>query len=42
MEEAVDGFEVGCAVIGNEELFFGAIDEVELSCDFLIIMRNTR
>lgn len=34
VEEAVDGFEVGCAVIGNEELFFGAIDEVELSCDF--------
>lgn len=30
VEEAVPGFEVGCAVMGNRELVTGEIDEVEL------------
>lgn len=34
IEEAVDGFEVGCAVIGNEELTVGEIDEIELAGGF--------
>ena len=31
VEEAVEGFEVGCAVLGNEELLVGRVDEIELS-----------
>ena len=31
LEEAVPGFEVGCAVIGNSELVTGRADEIELS-----------
>lgn len=34
MEEAVEGFEVGCAVLGTEELVMGAVDEIELSEGF--------
>ena len=34
IEEAVDGFEVGCAILGNEILTIGEIDEIELSQDF--------
>lgn len=34
IEENVEGFEVGCAVMGNEILTVGEIDEVELSNDF--------
>ena len=34
LEEAVDGFEVGCAVLGNEELTLGQVDEIELSGGF--------
>lgn len=34
MEETIDGFEVGCAVLGNEELLVGEIDEIELSGGF--------
>ncbi len=34
VEEAVPGFEVGCAVMGNRELFTGEIDEVELADGF--------
>jgi len=34
MEENISGFEVGCAIIGNEELIVGAIDEVELESGF--------
>lgn len=30
VEEAVDGFEVGCAVLGNDELTIGQVDEIEL------------
>ena len=35
VEEAVPGFEVGCAVIGTETLTVGAVDEVELAGGFL-------
>ena len=34
LEEAVPGFEVGCAVLGSEELTVGQVDEIELSQGF--------
>ncbi len=34
MEEAIPGFEVGCAVLGSETLTVGAVDEIELSQGF--------
>ncbi len=34
IEEAVDGFEVGCAVLGNASLTIGEVDEIELSHGF--------
>lgn len=34
IEEEVKGFEVGCAVLGNEELTVGRVDEIELSEGF--------
>lgn len=33
-EEAVQGFETGCAILGSEELFIGRVDEIELSDGF--------
>jgi len=30
IEENVDGFETGCAVVGNDELLVGNVDEIEL------------
>lgn len=34
IEENIDGFEVGCAVMGNDELIIGEIDEIELTDGF--------
>ena len=34
VEEAVDGFEVGCAVLGTDMLTVGRVDEIELSDGF--------
>lgn len=34
LEENIDGFEVGCAILGNHDLFTGQIDEIELSDGF--------
>lgn len=34
LEKAVSGFEVGCAVMGNNSLAVGELDEVELSSGF--------
>ena len=34
LEEAVPGFEIGCAVIGNETLITGRVDKIELSQGF--------
>lgn len=34
IEEAIDGFEVGCAVLGIDELVVGRVDEIELSSGF--------
>lgn len=34
VEEMVNGFEVGCAVLGNDELTVGKVDEIELSEGF--------
>lgn len=34
VEEAIEGFEVGCAVLGSEKLMVGRVDEIELSDGF--------
>lgn len=34
LEQAIEGFEVGCAVLGNDELTVGRVDEIELSHGF--------
>lgn len=34
VEEAIDGFEVGCAILGNDVLTVGRVDEIELSSGF--------
>lgn len=34
LEEMIRGFEVGCAVLGTEELLVGEVDEIELSEGF--------
>jgi D-alanine---D-serine ligase len=34
VEENIEGFEVGCAVLGNEELTVGRVDEIELRDGF--------
>ncbi|MEA4932323.1 MAG: D-alanine--D-serine ligase VanG [Lawsonibacter sp.] len=34
LEETITGFEVGCAVMGNDELTVGEVDEIELSDGF--------
>ncbi len=34
LEENIDGFEVGCAVLGNEEPIVGEVDEIELTQGF--------
>lgn len=47
IEEGIAGVEVGCAIIGNEELVLGEIDEIELNQFFFdfeekYTQRNTR
>ena len=34
LEEEIPGFEVGCAVLGNDQLTTGAVDEIELAQGF--------
>ena len=34
IEENIDGFEVGCAVLGTDKLIVGEVDEIELSEGF--------
>lgn len=34
LEENIEGFEVGCAVLGKKELIVGEVDEIELSGGF--------
>ncbi len=34
IEESVDGFEVGCAILGNNDLKIGEVDEIELQTSF--------
>ncbi len=34
IEEAIEGFEVGCAILGTEELIIGDVDEIELEEGF--------
>ncbi len=33
VEESIPGFEVGCSVLGNDELIVGAVDKIELWAD---------
>lgn len=32
-EATIEGFEIGCAVMGNEQLFVGSVDEIETSAE---------
>lgn len=34
LEENIDGFEVGCAILGNKDLIIGEVDEIELEAGF--------
>ncbi len=34
LEENIDGFEVGCGILGKDQLLCGRADEIQLSCDF--------
>jgi len=34
IEENIEGFEIGCAIMGNHELVIGAVDEIELTDGF--------
>ncbi|MFZ7132313.1 MAG: D-alanine--D-serine ligase VanG [Eubacteriales bacterium] len=34
IEQTVEGFEVGCAILESEELIIGELDEIELNSDF--------
>ena len=34
VEETIKGFEVGCAILGTDELLVGRVDEIELSSGF--------
>lgn len=34
VEQCIDGFEIGCAVMGNEDVFAGSVDEIQLAGDF--------
>lgn len=34
IEEGIDGFEVGCAILGNNELIIGEVDEIQLQDGF--------
>ena len=34
LETTIEGFEIGCAVMGNRELFAGNVDEIETSLPF--------
>lgn len=34
LEATIEGFEIGCAVMGNHELFVGSVDEIEIGEEF--------
>jgi D-alanine--D-alanine ligase len=34
IEKMIEGFEIGCAVLGNEELIIGEVDEIDTKNDF--------
>jgi len=34
IEKMIEGFEIGCAVLGNEELTIGEVDEIDTKNDF--------
>lgn len=34
VEKVIEGFEIGCAVMGNKEVFTGSIDEIEITGGF--------
>lgn len=34
LEQAIEGFEIGCAVMGNRAIFAGSVDEIQTSAPF--------
>lgn len=34
LEATIEGFEIGCAVLGNKDVFVGSVDEIETSQEF--------
>ena len=40
LEKAIEGFELGCAILGNDELTIGDLDEVELTRGFFDYREN--
>ena len=34
IEEYIEGFEVGCAILGNDDLIVGEVDEIELETEY--------
>ena len=42
LETTIEGFEIGCAVMGNKELFAGSVDEIEQQLHSLIMRENTK
>lgn len=34
LETTIEGFEIGCAVMGNKDIFAGSVDEIETSAPF--------
>jgi len=34
LESNIEGFEIGCAVVGNDELLIGEVDEIDTKNDF--------
>lgn len=34
LETTIEGFEIGCAVMGNDELTVGSVDEIQTTADF--------
>ncbi len=41
IEENIEGFEVGCAVLGNDSPVTGRVDEIELTDGFFDYTRST-
>lgn len=40
LESNIEGFEIGCAVVGNEDLLIGEVDEIDTKNDFLTMWKS--